>query len=77
MRGWLILIFDFHYNNPSNTDVPKVTKKELARWWQVRKKVYLTDTLIPALARKGIGGNYLMAEMLTTLFTFCDHILTI
>jgi SAM-dependent methyltransferase len=68
--GGFIMIFDFHYNNPSNPDVRKVTKKELASWWQGSEKVYFTDSLIPPLARKIIGGNYLMAEMLTTLFPF-------
>lgn len=51
-------------------DVRKVTKKELDGLWPGNEKIYLTDMLVPPLARKCVGKNYLIAELLTTLFPF-------
>ena len=67
--GW-IMIFDFRYDNPSNPDVCKVTRKELDDWWPGSEKLYITDILAPPLARKLVGKSYLAAEMLTLFFPF-------
>ena len=67
--GW-IMIFDFRYNNPSNPDVRRVTRKELDGRWPGSEKIYLTDMLAPPLARKLIGKSYLAAEILTLFFPF-------
>jgi SAM-dependent methyltransferase len=67
--GW-IMIFDFRYNNPSNSDVCKVTRKELDVWWPGSEKLYLTGVLAPPLARKLAGEGYLIAELLTLFFPF-------
>jgi len=67
--GW-ILIFDFRYNNPSNPDVKKVTKKDLDFWFPSGKRKYFVGILAPPLARRVIRTNYFVAELLTKLFPF-------
>lgn len=67
--GW-VMVFDFRYNNPSNPDVRKVTRKELETWWPGKKRFYLLDMLAPPLARRLVSGNYLIAELLVLIIPF-------
>jgi SAM-dependent methyltransferase len=67
--GW-ILIFDFRYNNPSNSNVKKLTRSEMMKWWPSKTVYYTTGLLAPPLARRFIGKNYFLAEFLTLAFPF-------
>ena len=67
--GWL-LIFDFRYNNPRNPNVRKVTQKELEKWWPASDRLFCTGLLAPPLARLLIKQNYILAEILTSIFPF-------
>ena len=68
--GGVIMIFDFRYNNPKNKNVSKVTKKELDCFWDKGCSYYKTDILMPPLARRIVGKNWFIPEMLTMLFPF-------
>lgn len=67
--GW-VMVFDFRYDNPANKDVRKVTHLELDSWWPAKERIYLLDMLAPPLARRLVGSNFLVAELLTLLFPF-------
>lgn len=67
--GWL-LVFDFRYNNPSNSHVRKVSLADLLKWWPSHKYYYETGMLAPPISRKIIRKNYLLPELLTTFFPF-------
>jgi SAM-dependent methyltransferase len=67
--GW-IMIFDFRYNNPLNPNVKKLTRNEMMKWWPSKTVYYTTGLLVPPLARRFIGNNYLLAEFLTLVFPF-------
>ena len=67
--GW-IMIFDFRYNNPSNSNVKKLTKKEMMKWWPSNQSFYQSGLLAPPLSRRLVGNNYFVAEFLTLLLPF-------
>jgi SAM-dependent methyltransferase len=67
--GW-IMIFDFRYNNPSNSDVRKLTRKEMIKWWPSNQSFYQSGLLAPPLSRRLVGNNYFVAEFLTLLLPF-------
>lgn len=68
--GWL-LVFDFRYNNPSNNNVRKVTRKELIDYWtEGENSQYKTLLLAPPLARRIIPLFPILGILLTKLFPF-------
>lgn len=68
--GWL-LVFDFRYNNPYNTNVRKVTCKELKEYWkESTKSYYKTLLLAPPLARRIIPLSPFLGAFITMLFPF-------
>lgn len=67
--GW-VLVFDFRYNNPSNKNVRKVTRKELLKWWPSTQTYYFTDMLAPPLARLFVSNSWLIVELITLLVPF-------
>ncbi len=68
--GGAIIVFDFRYNNPSNSNVKKVSKRELIEYWGAKNIFYKTGMLAPPISRSFVGSNYLLAELLTTLLPF-------
>ncbi|MET0858728.1 MAG: class I SAM-dependent methyltransferase [Telluria sp.] len=64
--GWC-LIFDFRYNNPSNPNVRKVTRKQLASYWPALEHRYHTLQLAPPVARRLARAPRLVSELLVTL----------
>jgi SAM-dependent methyltransferase len=69
-NGWL-MVFDFRYNNPYNSNVRKVTRQELKQLWPHSKEQFIqTGLLAPPLSRRIIKNNYGGAELLTALFPF-------
>ena len=68
--GWLF-VFDFRYNNPSNNNVRKVTRKELTGFWKEGANIrYKTLMLAPPLARRIIPLSPLLGSLLIRLFPF-------
>lgn len=68
--GW-VLVFDFRYNNPANSDVKKVTQRELKNYFaQGVNEYYQTLLLAPPIARILMPTSHLAANILTTLFPF-------
>jgi len=68
--GWL-LVFDFRYNNPFNSNVRKVTPKELENYWKEgANSQHKTLLLAPPLARRIIPLSPLLGSFLTKLFPF-------
>lgn len=68
--GW-IMIFDFRYNNPSNSNVRKVTIRELRKNWpSSNRSILKKGMLVPPLARKLPGSNYAIADFCTLIFPF-------
>lgn len=68
--GWL-MVFDFRYNNPSNSDVRKVTRGELRDYWPgaVNEK-YQTLLLAPPIARRLVPVSHVAGEALAAFFPF-------
>ncbi len=64
--GWC-MIFDFHYNNPRNRNVRRLTRAELDRLWPARERHYRTVLLAPPLARMLAKAPHLVPETLATL----------
>ena len=65
--GW-VLVFDFRYNNPKNSNVRKVTREELSAYWSSSvQEIFFTDMLMPPLARRLIRSSWVYAELLTSV----------
>lgn len=64
--GWC-LIFDFRYNNPANSNVRKVTRRQLDSYWPASVRHYRTLQLAPPIARRLAQAPRLVSELLTTL----------
>jgi SAM-dependent methyltransferase len=71
--GW-VMVFDFRYNNPSNSDVRRVTRRELNRYWpsSVIEK-YQTLLLVPPIARRLVPISRLAGEVLATIPLLRSH----
>jgi len=68
--GW-VMVFDFRYNNPSNSNVSKVTRAELQGYWdEVSQEYYRTLCLAPPLARRIVPLSRLAGEILTLIAPF-------
>jgi SAM-dependent methyltransferase len=68
--GW-VMVFDFRYNNPSNPNVRKVTRKELRGYWPgAIREEYRTLLLAPPIARRVIPSSRLAGETLASFFPF-------
>lgn len=51
-RGGWALVFDFRYNNPNNSNVRRVTRRELEQYFAPARSIYRTLHLAPPLARR-------------------------
>lgn len=67
--GWLLL-FDIALNNPSNPDVRKVTRSELAQWWPATNTKYIPLLLAPPLARRIAPRSFFLAMLTELLLPF-------
>lgn len=70
--GWVV-IFDFKLNNPNNSDVRKVTRRELRDWWPAQRFSYQTLLLLPPLARLIAPRSYPLASLLAALPPLRSH----
>lgn len=69
-NGW-ILIFDFRYNNPFNSNVRKITPKNLKSFWPQLKICYHSYLiLIPFISRKISCLPHIIYDFLIFLFPF-------
>jgi SAM-dependent methyltransferase len=64
--GWC-LVFDFRYNNPRNPHVRKLTRAELAGFWQGQRPHYQTLLLAPPVGRALAALPALVTETLAAL----------
>lgn len=60
--GW-VMVFDFRYNNPKNSNVRRVTRGELDLLWPEWKSKYQTLLLAPPVARKISKLSFLSATL--------------
>lgn len=67
--GW-VLIYDFRFNNPKNSNVKKVTTAELLSYWGSDKHIYKSLVLAPPIARFITPISYLLSELLVGLLPF-------
>lgn len=49
--GGCLLVFDLRYDNPSNSDVCRVSRTEMSRWWPHGRHRYRTVLLAPPVLR--------------------------
>jgi len=57
-KGGMVLWYDFKYNNPKNSDVKGIGKKEILRLFpQAKKVVFHSVTLAPPIGRR-VGSYY-------------------
>lgn len=64
--GWC-MIFDFRFNNPANSNVRKVTRRQLESYWPASSLHYRTLQLAPPIARRLARAPRLVSELLVTL----------
>lgn len=66
--GWT-MVFDFRYDNPSNSAVSKVARKELERLFPAAEYRYKSVILAPPLSRK-LSKLGLLSSVLPAVFPF-------
>jgi ubiquinone/menaquinone biosynthesis C-methylase UbiE len=73
--GGALLWYDFAYNNPSNPNVRKVTRREILRLFGALQGEIVTVTLAPPLARFIVPKSWLFATVLEALPILRTHLL--
>jgi ubiquinone/menaquinone biosynthesis C-methylase UbiE len=74
-RQGLILWYDYHVNNPWNTDVRGVKRREIAQLFPGCRIELKRITLLPPLTRLLAPYSYLACYLLGKLPLFCTHYL--
>jgi ubiquinone/menaquinone biosynthesis C-methylase UbiE len=75
--GAALLWYDFTYNNPSNPNVRKVTRGELADLFPSLKGEVQTATLAAPLARRAAPISILLTHILTSIPLLRTHLLSV
>jgi hypothetical protein len=65
--GGALVWYDFAYNNPSNTSVRKVSRREIRHLFPKLQGRIVTVTLAPPLARFVVPRSWLLATTLEAL----------
>jgi ubiquinone/menaquinone biosynthesis C-methylase UbiE len=73
-RGGSILWYDFHVNNPRNSDVRRVTDYEIKNLFRGCKVELCRITLAPPIGR-AIGRTPILYWLLSTVHPLCTHYL--
>jgi ubiquinone/menaquinone biosynthesis C-methylase UbiE len=76
-RGGALLWYDFTYNNPSNPNVRKVTRRELTSLFPSLKGEVRSATLAAPLARRVAPISVLLTQMLTSIPWLRTHLLSV
>jgi SAM-dependent methyltransferase len=71
--GGAVLVYDFRYNNPTNPDVRRITKREIIALFPEGTQTYRTLTLAPPLARRITPLSERSARMLTQIAPLRSH----
>lgn len=61
--GW-VMVFDFRYNNPNNSNVRRVTRMDMEKYLPSPTVRYKTLLLAPPLARRITPISYLLSEII-------------
>jgi ubiquinone/menaquinone biosynthesis C-methylase UbiE len=76
-RDGLILWYDYHVNNPRNSDVRGVKRREIAQLFSGCRIELKRTTLLPPLTRLLAPYSYLTCHLLGKLPPLCTHYLGI
>src|SRR6185369_9811519 len=75
--GGALLWYDFTYNNPSNPNVRKVTRRELADLFPSLRGEVQSATLAAPLARSAAPVSILLTQILTSIPWLRTHLLSV
>ena len=72
-----IFFYDLKYNNPWNSNVLKMDKKEINRLFSDFDKKFVSVTLNPIVVRKIAKISIILCEILEKIPFFCSHYYTV
>lgn len=75
--GGAILIYDFRFNNPSNANVRKLTRRKIRSLFPDYRRVIRSATLAPPVARAVVPKSWTLATCLETLPFLRSHLVAV